>query len=260
MTMLNIISLGAGVQSSTMALMAAHGEITPMPDCAIFADTGDESAAVYKWLAWLEFILPFPVVRVSVGKLSIAATTVRHSKKSTGRYLKPAIPVFFAGAGIGGRHCTLDFKIVPIQRYQKMIRGESRVRQWIGISSDEAHRMKPSRETWCDNHYPLIDADMTRLHCLEWMEKQGYEKPPRSACVYCPYHSDEEWARLKDFEPAEFDKAVVFEKKYQAAALQSSFDGVPYLHDSCIPLEQVTFDTSRNKELFGNECEGMCGV
>lgn len=36
---MNIISLGAGVQSSTMALMEKHGEITPMPDCAIFADT-----------------------------------------------------------------------------------------------------------------------------------------------------------------------------------------------------------------------------
>jgi hypothetical protein len=39
---LHVISLGAGVQSTTMALMAAHGEITPMPDCAIFADTGAE--------------------------------------------------------------------------------------------------------------------------------------------------------------------------------------------------------------------------
>jgi len=34
-----VISLGAGVQSSTMALMAATGEL-PRPDCAIFADTG----------------------------------------------------------------------------------------------------------------------------------------------------------------------------------------------------------------------------
>jgi hypothetical protein len=33
--MLRVISLGAGVQSSTMALMAAQGEIGPMPDCAI---------------------------------------------------------------------------------------------------------------------------------------------------------------------------------------------------------------------------------
>jgi len=50
--MLNIISLGAGVQSSTMALMAAHGEITPMPDCAIFADTQAEPKVVYTWLSW----------------------------------------------------------------------------------------------------------------------------------------------------------------------------------------------------------------
>ncbi len=39
---LRIISLGAGVQSTTLALMATRGEIGPMPSCAIFADTGDE--------------------------------------------------------------------------------------------------------------------------------------------------------------------------------------------------------------------------
>ena len=59
--MLNVLSLGAGVQSSTLALMAAHGEIEPMPDCAIFADTGDEPKAVYEWLVWLETQLPFEV-------------------------------------------------------------------------------------------------------------------------------------------------------------------------------------------------------
>jgi len=48
---LHIISLGAGVQSTTMALMAAHREIEPMPDCAIFADTGWEPKAVYDHLA-----------------------------------------------------------------------------------------------------------------------------------------------------------------------------------------------------------------
>lgn len=32
---LRVLSLGAGVQSTTLALMAARGEIGPMPDCAI---------------------------------------------------------------------------------------------------------------------------------------------------------------------------------------------------------------------------------
>ena len=34
---IHIISLGAGVQSSTMALMFAKGELSPMPDGAILA-------------------------------------------------------------------------------------------------------------------------------------------------------------------------------------------------------------------------------
>jgi len=48
---LRALSLGASVQSTTMALMAAHGHIGPMPDCAIFADTGWEPKAVYDHLA-----------------------------------------------------------------------------------------------------------------------------------------------------------------------------------------------------------------
>lgn len=39
-----ILSLGAGVQSTTLLLMALHGELEPIPDCAIFADTGAETA------------------------------------------------------------------------------------------------------------------------------------------------------------------------------------------------------------------------
>lgn len=60
---LRVLSLGAGVQSTTMALMAAHGEIGPMPDCAIFADTGWEPKSVYDHLEWLMSpnVLPFPV-------------------------------------------------------------------------------------------------------------------------------------------------------------------------------------------------------
>jgi len=43
---LRVLSLGAGVQSTTLALMAAHGEIGPMPDCAIFADKCDGMCGV----------------------------------------------------------------------------------------------------------------------------------------------------------------------------------------------------------------------
>ena len=66
---LNVLSLGAGVQSTVMALMAGGGEIKPMPDCAIFADTQFEPQGVYEHLDWLETQLPFPVHRVTEGNL-----------------------------------------------------------------------------------------------------------------------------------------------------------------------------------------------
>ena len=68
---LRVLSLGAAVQSTTLARMAAHGEIDPMPDCAIFADTGWEPKAVYEHLAWLRSpnVLPFPIHIVSAGDI-----------------------------------------------------------------------------------------------------------------------------------------------------------------------------------------------
>ena len=49
---LKILSLGAGVQSSTLALMMEKG-LAPKPDYAIFSDTQGEPKQVYEWLKWL---------------------------------------------------------------------------------------------------------------------------------------------------------------------------------------------------------------
>ena len=46
---MRVLSLGAGVQSTTLLLMAVEG-ILPGLDCAIFADTGWEPARVYEHL------------------------------------------------------------------------------------------------------------------------------------------------------------------------------------------------------------------
>ena len=258
--MLHAISLGAGVQSSTMALMFAVGEMSPMPECAVFADTQAEPRAVYEWLAWLSTQLPFPVVTVTAGDLAKTSTTVRTSKTGT-KYIKPMIPAFVDRNGRHGmsqRHCTLDYKITVILRELRKRREGRCVRQYIGISYDEVHRMKASKHPWLLNAYPLVDRRMTRQHCLAWMQSHGYPEPPRSACVFCPYHNDTEWLRLA---PAEFADAVAYEKRLQAAYDQTPLDGVPYLHASRVPLDQVAFGTTKGTaDLFGNECEGMCGV
>ena len=270
------LSLGAGVQSSCLALMAAKGEIGPMPDAAIFADTQAEPASVYRWLYWLETQLPFPVVRVTRGSITAESLKVRTFKDDPERkWVKSLIPAFIENPdgtkGIMGRQCTWSYKVEMLEKTARKLaeikRGQKdvTVTQWIGISWDELQRMKHGRKPWVQHRWPLIERKMTRRHCLEWMEANGYPKPPRSACMYCPFHSDAEWRRLKDEEPEAFAASIQFEKDLQAAKAQTDNQrGIPYLHSSLKPLDTVDFSTDIERGQgafdFNAECAGMCGV
>lgn len=242
--------------------MLSRGDIGEMPEFAVFADTQAEPMAVYDWLRWLERALPYPIIRVTAGDLAAASTTVRTSKTGT-KYIKPMIPAYIDRDGVKGiaqRHCTLDYKITMIQREIRKRRAGREVVQYLGISWDEAHRMKPAQQPWMRNVYPLVENRLTRGHCLEWMERNGYPRPPRSACTFCPYHSDAEWKRLRAEAPDEFAGAVEYEKRLQVAYAQTPMGGTPYLHASRAPLDQVEFTDDRQADMFGNECAAVCGV
>lgn len=275
--MYKALSLGAGVQSSTLALLAEHGEIE-RPDFAIFSDTQDEPQVVYAWLDWLEKHLSYPVYRVSRGRLWDSATRIRISQKSGRPYIQTAIPIYFAtpdGAGlavrrgIGKRHCTRDFKTNVILSKTRELVGitgktvtEPVVSMMIGISEDEDHRAKPSPRPWVQNRYPLLALGMDRQDCIEWMADKGYPQPPRSACKYCPFHDDDTWTTLT---PEEMEEVGAMELQLQRVYKEAGvFDGVPYFHDSLVPITQVQFklpeQRPRQRKLFAADCEGMCGI
>ena len=267
-----VLNLGAGVQSSTLALMAAAGEITPMPDFAIFADTQAEPKSVYIWLNWLEKQLPFPVHRVTAGNMTEHMMTLRTAKDGR-QWTKSMIPAFMqapdGSIGLLGRSCTADYKIAPILKNLRRLcgikRGEKnfQITQWIGISYDEIQRMKPSRDTWTQHRWPLIEREMRRHDCIAWLKRNGFPEPPRSACVYCPFHSSKEWRKLKDDEPEAFAEAVRVEKELQRTKAEAADRSIPWLHRSCVPLEEIDLSTETDAgqlDMFGNECEGLCGV
>lgn len=269
----HILSLGAGVQSSTLALMAARGQVGPMPQAAIFADTGWEPRAVYEWLDWLEKQLPFPVVRVGKGNIRSEqiSAQVRGGRTNGARWA--SLPYF---VDVGGpregritRQCTSEYKIAPIETYlrrdilklaprQRAPKGVQIV-QWRGISADEAQRMKPSRHAWMEVRYPLaMELNYTRNDCLRWMERHGYPTPPRSACIGCPFHSDHEWRDMRDNRPAEWRDAVEFDAAIRDAG---GMRGKSFLHRSLKPLAEAPIDgNTAQADLWGQECEGMCGV
>lgn len=262
-----------------MALMAAHGEIGPMPDYAIFADTGSEPKPTYDHLEWLSSgnVLPFPVLRV--GKETSLYGDLMRGTNSGGKRRYASIPAFLDRGptereGMGRRQCTKEYKIEPLMKKQRELLGYGPRRRiprnsmevWIGISLDEAIRMKPARVTWQVNRWPLIEKQMSRWDCLQWLERNGYPKPPKSACTFCPFRSDAEWRALRDNgHPEDFQQAVEVDREIRGnqSGYARDLHFTPYLHRSLKPLDQVDLSTSEERgqpDLFNNDCEGMCGL
>jgi hypothetical protein len=134
------------------------------------------------------------------------------------------------------------------------------VELWLGISRDEAHRMKDNRERWIKNSYPLVERRMTREDCKAWLGKNGFPIPPKSACIGCPYHDDAYWREMKSNRPIEWQDAVSFDHAVRDGRNKRLSEA--FLHRSLTPLSEVDMsDPNRNQlSLFGQECEGMCGV
>jgi hypothetical protein len=267
-----VLSLGAGVQSSTLYLMAVAGEFAERPDVAIFADTQWEPAAVYEHLDRLESIggAAIPIRRVSAGSLRQAALTTRVNPVSTRIRRVVSLPLFVknpdGSAGMLNRQCTRDFKVRPIRRAIRALMVERGIReragaveQWIGISLDEATRMKDSGVRYIRNRFPLIDRRWTRRDCTRYLESTGVVAP-KSACVACPYADDRRLRAMRDSDPVAWADAVAFDAE---ARRLPQVNGECFVHHSLLPLDQVDLatDTERGQtNLFENECEGMCGV
>lgn len=276
---LRILSLGAGVQSSTLAIMAARGDIEPI-DAAIFADTQAEPKEVYDYFLTLKEIIagsqyPYPVFTCSKGSLEADTGRVVQNRDCSRTYTRWDVPFFSlceetGKIGLSRRQCTTDYKINVIHIKIKELLGINKfnkregllVDQLIGISKDEAARAKPSRISSIRNIFPLLDLNYNREDCLSYLLRVGLPTPPKSACIFCAFRSDKEWLNIKKNQK-EWERVVLFEKKLQkAASAHDNFKGKPFLHRSCIPIDQVAFKHTDTKAVNGfiNECEGMCGV
>lgn len=260
--LLRVISLGAGVQSTAMALMAACGEITPMPDGAILADTQGESGATYKHLSWLRANLPFPVHVTTRGDLI---------ERLFGGDEEARIPFFVGHGGMAKRQCTSSYKLKPIRRKIRELLGigprgyvaPGSVESWIGITTDEAIRIKPSGLAYLTNRHPLIELRMSRGDCERWLERHGYPIPPKSSCVYCPFRGNAQWRDLRDRDPLGWSRACEIDRRIRLPENVIRFHGELFMHRDRVPLADVDLSTAEDRgqlNLFLNDCEGMCGV
>jgi len=266
--MKNIVSFGGGVQSTALAIMVMQ-ERLPKPDLWLFADTGDEPARVYthveKWMdRFNRWGWPFEVVHRFDDFTPLSDHVVTKVQSGKGSFNPP----FFVEREDGKacpvrRKCTYEYKMRPLDKRAKEFAEGERVRKWVGISYDERQRERISDKPWFDFYYPLIELRLNRSDCQKIISDFG-ETAPRSACVFCPFHSDDEWRNIKKND-ADWDRAVGFEKEIHRlydAGFTQGLKSKPYLHPSRVPLHKINW-TNNQRTLFSSmdqECFGLCGV
>jgi hypothetical protein len=232
------------------------GEL-PHVDVALHADTTHEREKTYafaaQWIPWLE-------------EHGMRVVTIKAPVQG---FLQVrdliGIPAYTDSDGKGQltRMCTNEWKIAPMRRFlSEELNGSKKpgaVELWLGISLDEVERMKPADVKYIVHRWPLIEKRMTRHDCERWLLAHGLEIPPKSSCVFCPYHNRALWRELQQEGGQDWTKAVETDEFIRKA--RPPYD--LYLHRELIPLMDVDMRTEEERgqlSLFGEECSGVCGV
>jgi hypothetical protein len=259
--MYKAISWGCGVQSTTLAVMSALGDLEPV-DLIITADPGWERQGTYKardfYVNWL---------REHGQNVEVLNT----GNIRTDRDTHTDMPFWTEGGGPLRRQCTGNFKIRPIKRRLREILGYdarkavNSIEMWLGISLDEFTRMSQSTVKFIKNRYPLIEKRISRNECKAYLEKHNLPIPPKSACVGCPYRAASEWLEMKNKAPNEFNEAVEFDEmvrgQYERPGLK---DDLVYIYSRVQPLANADFESDAKRERKGKQlplmiCEsGYC--
>lgn len=265
---LRVLSLGGGIQSTTLALLVAHGEIGPMPDYAIYAPVGD-AEATREHIRWLASgnVLPFPVLELDDPAVSLRQSIINRVQQNGARYV--SIPAFLDGKmkGQDRRQCTREYKTERLNAKQRELLGfkpRQRVpacscEVWIGFSTEEVVRAGAAFEAWAVNRFPLLEMRMSIGDCIAWLKRRGYPVPPRSKCTFCPFRTNAEWRWLQENEPHAWADAVKID---QLIRQTPGMRAKSYLHDSRTPLDQVDLSSpeERGQSSMLMVCEAGCGL
>lgn len=267
MKSIRVFSFGGGVQSVAVMVLQAQNKIKPF-DAFVFANVGadSENPATLTYLE--EYVRPYcerfgipfvEVQKIRGGKPETLLNAIERDNKHI------PIPVYMSGGAPGHRSCTLDYKVVVVDKWIKTQK-ITHATIGLGISTDESKRMKASKgpethyyknkpigfEKWYE--YPLIDVQYSRSACVHEIQAAGLPVPPKSSCFFCPFHSPNAWIELKREEPELFATSVAIETLVNKKRDSIGKDHV-YLHRRAQPLEVAVAD---QLSLFESGCANEC--
>ena len=238
------MSYGGGKQTIAIITMILDGKL-PRPDLIVFADTGHEVKTTFDYLkTWVQ-----PALK-SIG-LQVETITQEYATETEAVLL----PVYTRQSGHIGKmptFCSNEWKQRPVRRWLKA-HGVTDTDLWLGISLDEAERMKGSGLQWLRHVYPLIEiVPMNRAACVNQIQSFGWPVPSKSRCYMCPNQSPLAWKDLKRRADGDFEKAVELENEIREK------DPLMFFHPLAKPLKEAVEQSEQQADMFDGCDSGFC--
>jgi hypothetical protein len=151
-------------------------------------------------------------------------------------------------AGIKGARCTIELKVIPRLKFQRPT--DIHVFGYTADAADVA-RAKRLRATYPELtiETPLIEAGLTKAHCLELLKTSGMAPPvtyamgfPNANCLPCPKAtSPAYWALVRKHFPETFDRMAKLARELDVRLCQIKgkrrfIDEIPLDHPTTNPI------------------------
>ena len=169
--MTEVWSCGGGTQSGAMATLISLGKL-PRPDFAFMTDTGRERSSTWP------FVDGF--IRPALAKVDLELTVIQASEFArldiywNDTVLLPGYTNISGDVGKLSPFCSGKWKRDVAERWMRSV-GIQTARNWLGISRDEARRIRAQHRPWLALWYPLIfEVPMRREECVQLIRDQGW--------------------------------------------------------------------------------------
>lgn len=266
---MKILSCGAGMQSTALALMSCENAKTPgkfplvpVYDLIVFCDLGKEPPWVMNQVRFIEKAcndagIPFKILQ---------SPLYRDYMDNFGKRRVVSIPFWTIDSegkkGKMMRVCTMDYKINLIQKYvRENILGYKKG-QWtkkedikahemhIGFSVEEQQRCKENPSKMFVNRFPLVEMGLERKDNYAYIRDVWGLETKASACSFCPFHRNYFFQFLKDHEPEEYRSVIAFDDLLETGQPKTNIHSKLYISRSRKRIQDLLPEECNDAECF----------
>lgn len=275
---MKILSCGAGMQSTALALMSCANKLlkekrakdfafeyiekVPIYDVVLFCDLGLEPSWVLNQVNFIKNAcewagIPFYVLKNDLYK---------HYIENFGEKRVVSIPFWTRDVdgkkGKMMRNCTLEFKINIMQNFvrwellgykkgQRTKAEDMKAHEMhLGFSKEEEHRCKENPHKMFVNKFPLCEMNLVRADNYAYIKDVWGLDTKASACCFCPFHTNYFFKYIKDNHKHEYEKTVKFDQMLEKAQPNTKIRSKLYISKSRKRIEDLLPEECQDKECF----------